>query len=80
MIREETLDLISKKELEEVEIELAEKYSDKMYNKIKEELAHIDSEDGVFNSGRLWKLKKKLSPKPHDPPTAMKNQGSDDTA
>ena len=62
-----------KKELEKVEIELAEKYSDKMYNKIKEELAHIDSEDGGFNSGRLWKLKKKLSPKPHDPPTAMKN-------
>ena len=32
-----------------------------------------DSEDGGFNWGRLWKLKKKLSPKVSDPPTAMTN-------
>ena len=32
-----------------------------------------DSEDGGFNAGRLWKLKKKLSPKVSEPPTAMKD-------
>ena len=63
----------SKKELRNVETELAEKYSVKMYETIKEEIKNIDSEDGGFNSGRLWKLKKKLSPKYDDPPTAMKN-------
>ena len=30
-------------------------------------------EEGGFNAGRLWKLKKKLSPKVSDPPTAMMN-------
>ena len=33
----------------------------------------IDSEDGGFNSGKLWKLKKKLTPSNYDPPTAMKD-------
>ena len=43
-----------------------------MYNKIKNKVAGMDdSEDGGFNAGRLWKLKKKLSPKMSDPPTAM---------
>ena len=30
-----------------------------------------DSEDRGFNPGKLWKLKKKLSPKLGEPPTAM---------
>ena len=49
----------SKKELDQVEKQLAEKYSEKMYNIIKEEIANVDSEDGGFNSGKLWRLKKK---------------------
>jgi hypothetical protein len=32
-----------------------------------------DSEEGGFNTGALWKLKKKLSPKQTEPPTAMKD-------
>ena len=63
----------SKKELEQVEKELAELYSEKMYKCIKDEIGNIDSEDGGYNSGKLWWLKKKLSPSNHDPPTAMKN-------
>ena len=39
----------SKTELQKVETELAEKYSDKMYDNIKEELKNIDGEDGGFN-------------------------------
>ena len=44
-----------------------------MYRHIKEEIDCIDSEDGGFNSGKLWKLKKKLTPSNYDPPTAMKD-------
>ena len=36
-----------------------------------EEVKKIDCEEGGINSGHLWKLKKKLSPKCRDPPTAM---------
>jgi hypothetical protein len=64
----------SKKSLEEIESKLAEKYSDIMYNKIKEEVKGINCEEGGFNSGSLWKLKKKLSPIHRDPPTAMKDK------
>ena len=46
---------------------------EKMYQKIKSEIDCIDNEDGGFNSGKLWKLKKKLSPVNSDQPTAMKN-------
>ena len=40
---------------------------------IKTELQGINSEDGGWNPGYLWKLRKKISPRPVDPPTAMKN-------
>ena len=60
-------------ELKSVEKELADKYGEQMYKHIKEEIECIDSEDGGFNSGKLWKLKKKLTPSNYDPPTAMKD-------
>ena len=39
--------------------------------KIKEELKDIECKDGGMNSGKLWKLKKKLNPIGRDHPTAM---------
>ena len=67
-------DANSKKLLEDVDHELCEKYSEEMSEKIMSEVKGMeDSEDGGFNAGRLWKLKKKLSPKVSDPPTAMIN-------
>ena len=45
-----------------------------MSNKIFGEVKGLeDAEDGGFNAGRLWKLKKKLYPKVSEPPTAMVN-------
>ena len=41
------------------------------YRKIKEEIDNINCDEGGVSSGHLWKLKKKLSPKCRDPPTAM---------
>ena len=67
----------SKLELEQVENKLAELCAEKNYNKIKEEISDIKHEEGGINSGKLWKLKKKLSPKCRDPPTAMLDQEGD---
>ena len=63
----------SLEELEKVEDILAEQYSESMYKKIKSEIKVMSSEDGGYNPGHLWSLKKKLSPKHIEPPTAMKD-------
>ena len=53
----------SKIELEQIEEQLAEKLSEEFFGIVKDEVAMINSEEGGFNSGHLWKLKKKLSGK-----------------
>ena len=67
-------DAESKKLLDELEIEMAEIYSENMANKIKEELKGINCEDGGWNPQSLWKLRSKLSPRPVESPTAMENK------
>ena len=47
----------SKIELEKVEEELAEKYSEEYYEMIKQRTAGIDSEDGGMTTGKVWSLK-----------------------
>ena len=64
-------DNANKDELDKVENELAEKYANEYYEKIKEKTSGIDCEDGGLNSGNLWNLKKEIFPKSRDPPTAM---------
>ena len=61
----------SKIELGKVEAKLAEKCDKENYIKIKNELVGIESDEGGYNAGKFWKLKKKLCPKNRDPPTAM---------
>ena len=63
----------SKEELSKVEKELAEKFSEEYYDKIKKSTKGIDCEDGTITSGKLWNLKKELFPKSREPPTAMKD-------
>ena len=41
------------------------------YLKIKEEIKDMDSDEGGMNTGKLWNLKKKISPRQQEPPTAM---------
>ena len=41
------------------------------YQKIKEETDKIKADEGGIHSGSLWALKKKISPRCRDPPTAM---------
>jgi hypothetical protein len=62
-------DVDSKIETNKLEEELA----DIIFLKIKDEIEVMNSEDGAINSGKLWKLKKKLHKNFVDPPTAMKN-------
>ena len=61
----------SKVEREKLEEKLTKQYADEYFNKIKEKTKGIDSEDGAFNSGQLWSLKKEIFPKSREPPTAM---------
>ena len=49
----------------------AEKCAESNYLKIKEKLKHIESDEGGFNMGKLWKLRKNLCPFQTDPKTAM---------
>ena len=57
----------SKNELAKVDEELANKCAEDNRQKILEEISGIESEEGGVNSGKLWRLKKKL----RDPPPAM---------
>ena len=49
----------SKVELDILEKELADRYSEKMYQNIKHEISDMDNENGGFNPGKLWKFKKR---------------------
>ena len=62
-------------QLEKVEEELANIVAEDNYAKIKEELKGIDCNDGEMNAGKLWKIKKKLSPRHMDTPTAILGTG-----
>ena len=63
-----------KDETKIVEDELADKYSNEYYGKIKEATQDIDTISGGYNSGRLWKLKRQMFPNSKDSPTAMIDQ------
>ena len=64
----------SKIELAQVETKLAELCAEKNFKVICDEISNIKCDEGGINSGKLWRLKKKLSPRCRDPPTAMLNE------
>ena len=64
-------DYESKKEFDKIEKELAEKCAVENRRKIIDEIAGMENCDGGVNTGRLWKLRKKLFPRTREPPTAM---------
>ena len=64
-------DEVSIMKLKIVEDKLAKLCAESNYSKIMEEIADLECEEGGINVGKLWKLKKKLSPTCRDPPTAM---------
>lgn len=64
----------SKQELAKVDDKLAEMCAEENFKKIKDEVKGLESEKGGLNAGKLWKLKKRLSPRGQDPPTAMSDE------
>ena len=65
-------DNTSKTKLEKLEEEPSSKYSDIMADKILNEVKGLDNnEEGGFNTGKLWGLKKMLCPRENEPPAAM---------
>ena len=61
----------SKTELEKIETKLSELCAEENFKKVMEEIKDIECEEGGFNMGKLWKLKKKLCPNKKEPPVAM---------
>ena len=59
----------SKNKLKKVEEELSDKCAEKNFNIIKNEIEGIHCQEGGINSGKLWKLKKKMISKVRDPPS-----------
>ena len=64
-------DETSKDECKKIENELADSYSKEYIDRIEKESKYIDPENGGFNTGHLWKLKKEMFPQGRDLPTAM---------
>ena len=60
----------SKTELEAVKKAIAE-IAENTFNKLKQQLEKIKLDDNMINAHEIWKLRKKMSPKNRDPPTAM---------
>ena len=60
----------SKTELEAVKKAIAE-IAGNTFNKLKQQLEKIKLDDNMINAHEIWKLRKKMSPKNSDPPTAM---------
>ena len=63
----------SKTKIENIEETLVEKLSEELFGIVKNEVSKINSEQGGFNSGHLWQLKKKLSGKVNSPTAAVLN-------
>lgn len=67
-------DMKSKTRLEVIENELSELCAENNKKIIEKEIKGLTNTDGGLNTGRLWKLKKKLVPKYRDPPFAKKDE------
>ena len=63
-----------KHKIEQVEKDILEHISEVNANTVKEHMACIDTLDCKFNQLGMWNLKKKLCPRPNEPPTAKKDE------
>ena len=64
----------AKHKLEKIEEEIYEKLAESNAKIVSEQLGCLDTLDGNFNQIGMWKVKKKLCPRPRDPPTAKKDE------
>ena len=59
--------------MEQLELEIYKILSAKNAQIVSDQVACLDSLDGSFNQIGMWKVKKKICPRPKDPPTAKKD-------
>ena len=64
----------AKHKLEQVEEEIYEKISESNAKLVTEQLSCLDTLDGKFSQIGMWKIKKRICPRPKDPPTAKKDE------
>ena len=60
--------------LEQVELEIYEIISSNNAKVVTDQITCLDTLDGKFNQIGMWKVKKKICPRPKDPPTAKKDE------
>ena len=63
----------AKLRLEQVELEIYEIISSNNAKVVTDQITCLDTLDGKFNQIGMWKVKKKICPRPKDPPTAKKD-------
>ena len=63
----------AKHRLEQVELDIYENISARNAKVVTEQVAGFDTLDGKFSQIGMWKVKKKLCPRPKDPPTAKRD-------
>ena len=63
----------AKHKLEQIEFEIYEKIAESNAKIVTEQLGCLDTLDGKFCQLGMWKIKKKICPRPKDPPTAKKD-------
>ena len=64
---------VAKRKLDLLDLEIYEILAEKNAKIVQEQVGCLDSLDGSFNQIGMWKIKKKLCPRPKDPPTAKKD-------
>ena len=64
----------AKRKLEEVELKIYQNIAEENAKTVTEQVTSLDTFDGNFNQIGMWKIKKKLCPRPRDPPTAKKDE------
>ena len=64
----------AKHKLEQVEEEIYEKIAESNAKLVTEQLSCLDTLDGKFSQIGMWKIKKRICPRPKDPPTAKKDE------
>ena len=64
----------AKLKLQRVDLQIYEMMTEKNAKIISEQVASLDTMDGSFSQIGMWKVKKKLFPRPKEPPTAKKDE------
>ena len=53
----------AREQLDQLEIEIADKIDEQFRSKVKNNLAHITGDDGAINTNGMWSIKNSLLPK-----------------